>query len=436
MDARIGSVSTVASTSRLAYMRHGVATLLLGLSIVVSVLATRYVGVLTVSELTIWVLLAFFVAMLPESINELRKMARLRLTRIAGVAVLFCATSWVFHQGVQLNSIRMLAPLVWFLFFVSAVAWFRHDAGRRIAVVFWLKLSLTALALLVLSVVLWQGVSTREIFVSPPIYRHLRHANYDLAMVIGLALWFFHRVGGRFHWPAVAGFALLGYFSFWSGGRGEFLALLVMALMLVTLGKVSVRSPVFLVPALSLLAGGVLVLVSGQGDLLLDRIGRSVNGTADAISSGRVRIWTVAMERVLESPYSALFGFGPDAFVRLGIYRDVWPGQSQYIVHPHNTLVQWALDFGMVGVAVLIGVVVRVAQVAFGFIAEPGIGPEKAASIMVLGMLVFGLVDGVYYHAAPLAFMVLIWAYLYACRARTMSNGTLDRRQSGDKDRT
>lgn len=404
--------------------RGKLATVLLALVVAVPVFATSYLDSIQTVKVTTWCLLAFSAALLPETLLELRQFWRYRLFRFLTAALLFCVTSWHFHQGMQWD-----VPRMWFcgalvLYFASSVAWLRLTGDRGIRISFWIKLGVTLVALVVLGVAIWESMPASEVLWTPPIYRHLRHANYDLALVIGLAILHFAGRDGRFDWRAMLVFVILGYFSFWSGGRGEMLALLVIWAALIAFHA---PKSILIIPIIGLLTGGLLVVLTGQTELMLGAIERSAGDSMNSVTSGRLRIWTVSLERLWETPYSALFGYGPDAFVRLAVYQDVWPGRVTYIVQPHNMVVQWLLEFGIVGTMALMGLLAQLVRCAFRFLRGNNLDGAKSVSAVALGMLVFGMTDGVYYHAAPMTFIVLLWAYLYLCHT---SDCEISHRQS------
>ncbi|MEI7905286.1 MAG: O-antigen ligase family protein, partial [Candidatus Firestonebacteria bacterium] len=61
--------------------------------------------------------------------------------------------------------------------------------------------------------------------------------------------------------------------------------------------------------------------------------------------SGRFSYWQDALSEIFSSPYSALLGFGPGAYSRIGSFG---------VKYPHNMYLQFALEYGLAGLAALV----------------------------------------------------------------------------------
>lgn len=315
-----------------------------------------------------------------------------------------------------MNIARFWLYLILILFFAAAIVSFRLiDHGLKL--VFLAKAGTTFIAMLAMAIAIMTVGTGHELFVHPPIYRHLRHLNYDLIVVaaLGFSSWLGATKKARYGYVAM--FLALGYFSIWSGGRGEALALIVFFAALLGFGVTQWREKHFQVTLAALLLGGILVIGSGQTQFLSGQLERSVAASADRISSGRLKIWQTSLARAEESPAALIFGFGPDAFVRLGIYRDVWPEGNSYIVHPHNSLVQWILEFGVAGTLLIVLFLMRTGAIAISLLRRgaPADIPKTAAALF-LALLCYSMVDGVFYHAIPLTMITLLSGYLYVCQ--------------------
>lgn len=398
-------------TDGLGWRRY-MAALLLAAIVAVPVLATRWLSTAGVNALTAWLLVAFSVAMLPETGRDLQRLRKQRSFRIVVGIALLCMGAWQFFQGPFTDIPRFWLYLALALFFVSALAWFRPDADASMQWLFVAKLLTTGIAMLIIAAAIATAPDGARVFWHMPVYRHVRHLNYDLVVVIALGLWFW-AAARRASWGFLALFIALGYFSAWSGGRGGALAVLVFLALLVGSGSLGWRDRRLWLPLLALAAGGALILVSGHSQLLEQQISQSLAASADAISSGRLHIWAVSLQRWQESVASMAFGFGPDAFVRLWIVRDIWPSSTAYITHPHNTVIQWLLEFGAVGTIAVLAGLARLAWAALQSLRAAGeFSLPKTASALLIALLVFALTDGLFYHAAPLTMAALLCAYL------------------------
>lgn len=383
--------------------------------IVVSVSASRAHNVLEVTEKCIAPVWLFVLAMMPEVIRESRAFIRNRFILLPVIALSVCCASWFFQDYSRFEPrLQFTAGVV--LLFPAAVGWFRiaGDKGMQLAIL--IKITVLAFACYLIGSDIISGVSSREIFLHPPIYRHLRHFNYDLAIVAAM-------IGGLmlprfryFKWLIVLSFFVLGYFSFWSGGRGQVVALLVVVVSL-SLGVTRERlhELSFPIQAISaFLFGALLVVLTGQTDLAFGALDRSSREGLNAVSSGRLAIWMGTLSTSSETVVGALFGHGPESFVRLAVFKQF----NHYITHPHNTVIQWVFEYGVVGAAAVMTIYFNLAKRCVWPALFSANKLERLSSAAVIGMTVFSLFDGIYYHAAPLLFMTLIWAYLCSRSSR------------------
>lgn len=397
-------------------LRLGFAAIMLVLLIVIPVTATLEYGVLGVTREAVLPVWGFVLAMLPEMLREARALLRHKILLVTAIGLLLCAGVWLYH-GYSPYEPRFRLMLGISLMFPAAIAWFRIMGDHGFLLAFLAKTGVLVYACLKFGAVIVQGMPAREVFLHPPIYRHVRHFNYDLALVTGLAgaAFAIRTQIGRLLW--VLGFVCLGFFSFWSGGRGQFLAMgaMLMVLMASRRPKDDLK-PVFWA-VLAFLFGGLCVVLSGETDLLWSAFHRSTKDTLNGISSSRLAIWQGTLASAFSSVNGALFGYGPESFERMAIFRQF----KQYILHPHNTLVQWFFEYGLIGAGLLLISTIFLTIKCILPSLFQGRGIERVCASTLIGMMVFSLVDGVFYHPAPLLFMTLMWAYLFARTTRSAS---------------
>jgi O-antigen ligase len=132
-------------------------------------------------------------------------------------------------------------------------------------------------------------------------------------------------------------------------------------------------------------------------------------------SSGRVEIWTQTAAALLERPW---FGHGQGQFryqvpAALGVYN-----------HPHNSVLQFAYDWGLLGAGALAAAFVPLAR---SLLREKGPGLRDALPAVgaFSGLGLMSLVDGSLYYAYPvMVFMICI--AVIATRPRDTSQGTAE----------
>ncbi len=231
-----------------------------------------------------------------------------------------------------------------------------------------------------------------------PLFSHVRHFGYyALGGLILSHLWVADPGAGRVRvlWSVVIASVLWGALI-WTGGR----AALVSALLGVA--AIAVLSPtrrwaVAGTTALALPIGSVIAALTtaGRPELGWRAILRRLDPTEYVqFTSNRTRFWELAFENFQESP---ILGLGPDA------YRFLQP--KIFGSHPHNVILQFLTDYGVVG-TVLFGILFLLCvAVAFGHTrdrADDLRGERVVALAMIFAFSAHALLDGTFYHAVPL----------------------------------
>jgi O-antigen ligase len=146
--------------------------------------------------------------------------------------------------------------------------------------------------------------------------------------------------------------------------RGAWIALVVSLLALGALrGSLRFRQLVFTIPT----AVGVILLTFSP---VLERLQQAADPTSTLF--GRVEIWRLALDWLLASPLNLLAGVGMKAFeyyyillagpTTAGLY---WRRESFLIGNrPHNELIGFLLDVGIVGTVALLAVLFILARLA------------------------------------------------------------------------
>jgi O-antigen ligase len=188
--------------------------------------------------------------------------------------------------------------------------------------------------------------------------------------------------------------------------RGGYVALLAIGLLL----ALSHRWRVWLVASLALIAAAFSRIPA-----VATRIGHQLN-PADPNNSldQRVRLWKATLRMLQDHP---IFGTGLSGFARsINGYRDV-SGYSDTLIYPHNILLNFWTETGLLGLAAFAWIFVSAARVAWrGWRAGSGSWRPLQLGVMLAltGMLVHGLVDVPYLkNDLSLEFWVLLglsWA--------------------------
>lgn len=179
----------------------------------------------------------------------------------------------------------------------------------------------------------------------------------------------------------------------WSGSRAPAVGLAVALLCWFWRGTpVERRRLLQWVPALSLLA----LMLSYQLGAPYPQLGwwdaftRTAQASGiEAISSERTRFWSVTFDHALTSPW---IGHGADAY----LYMHPTQNGNQ----PHNALLQWLLEYGLLGALPLIALIARGTSGLFTA-KHPAVDArpfQTWACAALAGAAVYALFDGVFYH--------------------------------------
>ncbi len=239
-----------------------------------------------------------------------------------------------------------------------------------------------------------------------PLFGHIRHFGYyALGGLVLSHLWVADPRAGRYRvlWSVVIGSVLWGALI-WTGGRAAMVSALLGVAVIAILSPTR-RWAVAGTNALALPIGSVLAAITAAGrpELGWRRILLRLDPASQlSFGSNRTRFWELAFENFRESP---ILGLGPDA------YRFLQP--KIFGSHPHNVILQFLTDYGVVG-SVLFGVLFLLCVVAaLGHIRDrmDDLRGERVVAIaLIVAFSAHALLDGTFYHAVPLMLIVLCMA--------------------------
>lgn len=352
---------------------------------------------------------AFVALLVPETAREIKFFwSKNPILKFFACCFLICILGWLLLLIPFTERPRSAAYVAHLLFAFAAIAWFRRLKDIGLGLVIFFKLLSVAVALVIIThylLALPDLSSKIRILTDPPIYRNIRHLNYDLAMIFALSFLFsIERNWIKYEASFQAFiFTTLGFFSVWSAGRGQFLSMSIFIVLLVSFRILRAGDIRLIRPLLMFSIGGALVFLTGN-DYFIDAIivRASEFRSLDELSSNRIAIWQKSLRLIRES---WMVGFGPDAFIYSGI--------SSGLVHAHNFILQWLLEFGVIGTAGLMSVVWGILLLCFKTICKAnGFTCDAVVATLLISTFVFALVDGHFYHAIPLTMIILLCGYL------------------------
>ncbi len=356
--------------------------------------------------------LLFVTTVFSETVKELVglmvKSIGFRLAAIA-IAVIYCI--WLVSGMAVFEIDRSLCYPVELLFFAAMVFWFRNNAQEALLLIGKVKIGLLIFAMLfmyfhVFYVLTGSNYLETDFFNFPPIYKHLRHMNYDVAIALGFIVFLYSRSQGVKRYFYLLMLFLCGFFTVWSAGRGQMLSFVLFLVLVIFLRIEWATVKKLLVAVASFAAGGASVFFTSHTHYISQR-NVLVGGESGAnqLSSNRLVLWQKAIAK-LQEDYGWLIGYGPDAWIRLKVAARM---------HPHNFIIQWLFEFGAPVTLLLLFIIYR--SIVYS-INLARVGSEFTLDKMVAALLIstyfYALFDGQFYHAIPLTMILIMGAYLYA----------------------
>jgi len=240
----------------------------------------------------------------------------------------------------------------------------------------------------------------KNIAIDPPIYRNIRHYNYDLMCAIGGLVFLY--VSGKISKSWFFCICLfLCFMSLWTGGRGQLVALFIFMVLIFA----SRLYEVFWFFVLSVLFSVFVLVISDNTFLLSGQLEKTLFSEGlNRVSSGRLDIWVDSFNFANKSFFT---GYGADSFRGYGI------GPS-FILHPHNSIIQFFFEYGVWGLVLFSAFFLWLMSLCFQCILFDKFScVDKVLSSIIVVMLLYSLVDGIFYHAAPFSFFVSLVSALF-----------------------
>lgn len=246
-----------------------------------------------------------------------------------------------------------------------------------------------------------------------PYHSHIRHVAYHgmVAGCAGIALGFLHPML-RLPGFVLATLALAGTFFF--GARGALLGWLVFVAVFALTSR---KYRAVVVAAGLAVAVGMMLAMALEAFFIQSPFTGTLHGRVESVSklvnsTGRSGIWLDALQVAWKHPW---FGDGMD------VYRISGCCMPESTVHPHNMLVQWLMEYGVIGTFAVLWALWRIIGKRLVPALRDGNAHVGQAALLSLiaGLLVFGLVDGLFYHAVPLFLFSILCALLYRTERET-----------------
>lgn len=196
---------------------------------------------------------------------------------------------------------------------------------------------------------------------------------------------------------------------FWTGGRAG-IGSAAAGLFFIYLLSGNKKNRVVAVTIFACFAGYLLseiMAVESSSLGFLNSIQRTTSTSPDNFLSARIQLWQFSLKWIQACPF---FGLGPDGF-------KFFPDADFIFHHPHNTLVQLTLGWGVPGILLFVYLQYRLMVMGFKKLSREKRGWLKgikvAAFSWIAASVIYGLVDGIYYFAIPLTLTFYSFAMIF-----------------------
>lgn len=194
-----------------------------------------------------------------------------------------------------------------------------------------------------------------------------------------------------------------------TGSRGALLSWILFVVLLAGLSRARLRAAVTGVLVLASCAVAVWYL-DRSGILaspnIFGRIANEAAGT-ESLDASRLKIWLSSLQQITVHP---LFGSGPEGYWLSGCC-------DRRIMQAHNFVLQFLMEFGLVGCGILMLLALRAVKglggIAGTIDAAMATPANRVLTCLLASFLAYSLIDQMMYHLVPLVHLG-VFAGLYA----------------------
>jgi O-antigen ligase len=349
---------------------------------------------------------------------------RIMVPRITGVLLLALAVSVVISTlgsgGMDTSLLRLELYLAMAL--LAFAAYLAHrDASAQPLPAYFLAISLAHLPFL-FSAILW--ISDLQAPFWQDGYRVAHFANvrqfaefgfFAAASATGMGL-----LSRRLAVPSLllAVAAMFGLIM--TGSRGAVLCWFLFVLLACCFSHARLRAAIHGLLALSL-SGGVVWYLDRSGRLPSPNLfARVVSETAggESFDNSRLDLWLMSLKQIAAHPW---FGSGPEGYWISGCC-------NPRILQAHNFVLQFLMEFGVVGCTLVLLLFVRAVMGLGGTLAVARLvlatPVNRLLACLLMAFLCYSLIDQTMYHLVPLLHFALFFGLFAAGLAKANADGS------------
>lgn len=258
---------------------------------------------------------------------------------------------------------------------------------------------------------------TNDWFNNPPFYNHIRHSGFhiNIAIVCSCFLIFHYYKRNLLLMLSQTGLLLtLLSFMIWTGGRGSLLSIIFALIVSSTLSSKfrEIALIIFGCFILSIFISEFFRVYNWNG---IFRIYNSFSAEQlETISSGRTSLWLEAIKTL--NIKNIWYGHGPESFFLLGI--------RNYHIQPHNFIIQFIMEWGLIGTALFVGFIYNTFKYIFKlknfYLIINNHHNNLLPVMIIITTVALALTDGSLFYPQPLFYTLLSFALLHSYYRNTV----------------
>ena len=310
-----------------------------------------------------------------------------------------------------------IATMIWLihgLFFVSVAYLANYLSGRNKNHFFYALFGASSVYVILVAfyVSLVPNPLNYEWVNNIPGYTNVRHTGYFIGPTLGAAIAYYANVREqKKRILCAATIALLACFGFWSGSRALFFSFIVTLMICVVIFPKMRRGRNLLEIAIILVLAACISLfvpIYNPSFGIFHRLATTDYSNLDTASSGRLAIWNYTLPYIFEHPW---FGYGADQ------YRYAVEHPSMQINHPHNLILQLLFQWGVIGAACFMSLLMALWVWSVKLTMQ--IGQNAAPAFVIFStILTYSMIDGTLNYPLPIMLACIAVAQIMALRPR------------------
>jgi O-antigen ligase len=242
---------------------------------------------------------------------------------------------------------------------------------------------------------------------------HIRHTGYHITAGLAVLLpmvTFFHPDRTKLSTLLILIISLTSHwaFLFWTGGRGAIISVFAASLFVAAIAyRDNTNFRFYILIALSTAIVGFVIaelysVFFWNGVLSsLDRM--NISSGINKLSTGRMEFWKTSLHSLKQSPF---FGLGPQGYYYM-------PNRV-FGLHPHNFIIQFLVEWGLIGTLLILAVLFRVLKKGFKNLILGSKSKNNQTRLIgasiVVALTIHALTDGTYYHGQPSFYLAIGYA--------------------------